>query len=305
MHPSEYAATKRKGILAVLLFLALALLAYNAVFSFSYSVGPNYRNVSIDTRVNITNAAPEIMAVTLSDPVTLSAGSTQLVECNVSVRDWNGYADINLTNATFYHSTSTAGAADDNNTHYANSSCAIAGQGGDYRNFTCGFYVEYYALNWTWTCNATTWDNSSYNDTTWNTTTVSGILALNVSPLIDYGDLAVGDTSANMTANVTNIGNIPINISVAGYGNVSGDGLAFVCDVGNITIDNEKFSADVAADYAAKTSLATAYQDFGFTIAKQDTPGVTKTNTTYWQLYVPPNPFGQCNGTVVFQAESP
>lgn len=292
---------------AIFIFIALFTLVilYNAFFSFSYSVGTNYRNVSIDTRVNITNAAPEIISITTPSSVTLSAGSTKLVECNVSARDWNGAGDINYTEALLFHSTSSAGSADDNNTHYTNSSCTVVGQNGDYKNFTCGFYVYYYALNGTWTCNATVYDNSSFNDTAENTTTVNQLLALNVTNLIDYGDLAVGDTSTNKTANVTNFGNVAINISVSGYGNQSNDGLAFVCAIGNITVDNEKYSANISDTYSTKIALSsTQTQIADLTISKQTVPGSLKTNTTYWQLYVPPNPFGQCNGTVVFQAES-
>ena len=37
---------------------------------------------------------------------------------------------------------------------------------------------------------------------------------------------------------------------------------------------------------------------------QQTNDAVPVINTTYWVLYVPPNPFGRCNGTVVFQAEA-
>jgi hypothetical protein len=149
--------------------------------------------------------------------------------------------------------------------------------------------------------------NDSYGFQTTNTSdiTVNGLLALNVTPLIDYGNLAIGDTSLNKTANTTNFGNLPINVSVYGYGATAGDGLAMVCDVGTISIENEKYSADIADDFAAKVALSgTPTQIAGLTAQKQTTPGALITNTTYWQLYVPPNPFGVCNGTIVFQAES-
>ena len=46
--------TKRRLLgFAVLCMLALVVL-HNAFFSLSYSIGPNYRNISVDTRVNIT-----------------------------------------------------------------------------------------------------------------------------------------------------------------------------------------------------------------------------------------------------------
>ncbi len=288
------------------LLLLLAVLLYNALFSFSYSVGPNYRNVSIDTYINITNALPEILQVTISDPITLSAGAITYIECNVSTRDWNGYADINFTDAYLYHSTSNPLAADDNNTHYTDSNCTVTQQGGYSKNFTCTFNVTYYALNGTWTCNATVHDNSSINDTDWNTTTINSMLALNISStLLDFGQMDVGDTSANETLNITNIGNLDINVSLRGYGATEGDGLAFNCTIGNISIDNERYSLNSSHTWGQKVPLTSGFQPVqNLTITKQDTPGVLKRNTTYWQVYIPPNPAGECNGTIVFQAES-
>jgi hypothetical protein len=301
--PDRRAQTRRRRLGGALLLIALALLLYNALFSFSYSIGPNYRNVSIDTEVNITYAVPTITGVRIDTPVTLTAGDVKVVNCNVSVIDYSGYGFINFTNATFYHSTSSSGAADDNNTHYTNTSCAAVSQNGNYANFTCSFSVYYYALNGTWTCNATVQDNVSANVSLTNTSTVNALLALNVTPLINYGNLPVGGTSTNQTENVTNIGNNAINMSVKGWGNVPGDGLAFICAVGNITVGNERFSTSAAATYATMTPLTANFQNVtGLTIAKQNDVNL-KINTTYWQLYVPPNPFGQCNGTIVFQAE--
>ena len=164
----------------------------------------------------------------------------------------------------------------------------------------------YYALNGTWTCNATVHDNSSINATDWNWTTINSMLALNISTtLLDYGNMDVGDTSVNKTLNVTNIGNLDINVSLRGYGATEGDGLAFVCSIGNITVDNERYSLNSSHIWGQKTQLTAGFQPVqNLTIQKQDTPGVLKTNTTYWQVYIPPNPAGECNGTIVFQAES-
>jgi len=297
--------TRRWALLSLFsVFLILTL--YNALFSFSYSVGENYRNVSIDARVNITNAVPMIEAVRVDSPVTLNAGSTTLVYCNVSVLDYNGNGDINYTSAVLYsNASSSPGAADNNNTHYTNTNCTVAAQSGDYKNFSCNFTVYYYAVNGSWICNATTYDFHAFNDSEVNLTTINALLALNVTSLVDYGNLSVGDTSANQTLDVTNIGNRDINVSVKGYGLSPNDGLAFVCDQGNISIENEKYSVDIDALYAAKTPLSSTFTNItDLTITKQTDSVVVKTNTTYWQLYVPPNPFGVCNGTIVFQAEN-
>jgi len=301
--PGWRAQTRRRRLRGALLLVALALLLYNALFSFSYSVGPNYRNVSIDTQVNITYAEPIITSVRVDSSVTLTAGDVKVVSCNASITDYSGFGFINFTNGTLYHNSSSSGAPDDNNTHYSNASCAMTGNSTIYANFTCNFSVYYYALNGTWWCNVTVQDIVGANVSRANSTTVNALLALNVTALINYGDLPVGGTSTNQTADVTNIGNSPINISVRGYGSVPNDGLAFVCMSGNISVGNQRFSANASAGYASKTPLTSAFQPIqNISIAKQNDTNL-KINTTYWQLYVPPNPFGQCNGTIVFQAE--
>jgi hypothetical protein len=304
--------TKTYGL--ILLLLVTLVVLYNAFFSFSYSVGPNYKNVSVDTRVNITNARPEILGVKVDTPVTLNAGLTQTVTCNVSVRDWNGADTIaNVTGVYWDNQTVNFTSPDDNNNHYTNLSCQNTSISGIYGNWTCNFSVYYYANNGTnWMCNVTVTDSYVFNESVgsttsrYNTSTINALLALNVTPLIDYGNMAVGDTSNSQTANVTNFGNQNINISVKGYGNRSNDGLAFVCAVGNITIDNEKFGLNATGDFLNDfVSLNTSFKQIGnLTMPQQQNDSQQVINSTFWRLYVPPNPFGQCNGTVVFQAEA-
>lgn len=292
------------AFLRVLLAGALFLFSFLAV-SEAYEIGPNYRNISIDTRANITNAAPEILNITVESPVTLNAGSTYPVTCNVSLRDWNGAATLDTINATYFHSSSTLNSANDNNTHYSNSSCSQTALDGFYANYTCTFDVYYYALPNTWNCTVFVNDSSGFVSNETIEGSVNDLLALNVTNPIDYGDLAILDFSSDETANVTNFGNVPINVSVYGYGSTTGDGLAMVCDQGNITVDNQRYSVASAVPWGSKTPLTgTNAQIPNLTISKQTLPATPITNTTYWQLYVPPNPFGVCNGTIVFQAES-
>ena len=175
-------------------------------------------------------------------------------------------------------------------------------------DYLCNFSVDYYAANGTWYCNATVIDDYNFTDVGWNTTNISALYALNVTPSIDYGNLAVEDTSVNKTANITNYGNMAINISLYGYGVTSGDGLAMNCTVGNISVENEKFSISVSDDYAAKTALVGTPGSpvlMGLTSPWRRDDSTPVTNTTYWQLYIQPNPFGVCNGSIVFSAEVP
>jgi hypothetical protein len=298
----------------VLAGLLLVAMLWFTAYGESYSIGPNYRNVSIDTTVNITNAKPEVLFIDINNAenITLNAGSTYRVLCNATVRDFNGGATIANVTSAFYDNTSASfGDAADGNNYYVNDSCTQTGVNGFFANYSCGFDVQYFA-NATneWICNVTANDVFDFNGTDYgdnfNVTAINTLLALNVTPLIDYGDLAVEDTSAPQEANVTNFGNVPINVSVYGYGNVTGDGLAMVCDVGDIGIANQKYSLNALDDFDTQyVSLAsTANQIAGLTIPQQFDDFTPVVNSTYWRLYVEPNPFGVCNGTVVFQAES-
>jgi len=303
---SSYDSTRGMRVSSVI--LAVSLLFFLILLfgepANSYTIGPNYRNISVDTRANITNAAPEVIRVRSVGSVTLVAGGIYSLEVNVTVRDYNGFADIDDVNATLHHYTSSFGAANDNNTHYFNATCAQTEQEGFYANYSCIFGMYYYALNGTWTMTVYANDTRDFRGNNTNTTSVNVLYALNVTSLIDYGELAIYDTSANRTANITNFGNANINVTVYGYGATPNDGLAMVCQVGNITISNERYSADISADFAAKQNLTSSPVSIpGFIVGKQTAPETQIINTTYWQLYVPPNPFGACNGTVVFQAE--
>lgn len=304
-------------LLAFFIFISI-LIVYNAGFTTSYSFGPNYENVSVDTQVNITNAAPEVLAVLIDEQydgppnITLSAGQTRTVYCNSTIRDWNGFADVNRSNATLWdNNDANMGDSNNNTNHYTNTSCANVGDNGVYESYwTCTFNVQYYANNGSdWRCNVTGSDQNNFTGSGYNTTTFNPLYALNVSNTsLDYGDIAVGDYSSNQTVNVTNFGNMDINISTWGYGVTFNDGLAFNCSINsNISIDLERFTINSSNTFSEKTNLSNSAQDIGLTITRQTVAGQTKSNSTYWQVYIDPtnNPAGFCTGTVVFEAAIP
>jgi len=308
---------KRQTIIISLagLFVAFILLFMFSNFSNAANQhDSNYKNVTVWTHVNITNSKPEILALQVFQEtnvsqknITLNAGSTRLVVCNATIRDWNGYADVVLVNATLWDTrNSTNNATDNNNTHYTNYNCTNSGNGANYTvNYICNFSVYYYANNGTWSCNATAMD--TYNKTGYmgNTTIFYPLYALNVTDGIDYGNVAVEDTSFEKVANVTNFGNMPINLTLEGYGVRQGDGLAMNCSLsGNITVDNEKYST-VSGAFGTKTALtSSSIMVTSFTILKQTLPSTQIINSTYWQLYIPTNPAGNCTGFVIFTAQA-
>lgn len=296
-------------IFTYLVFGVVILVTFVSIVGFVSSL--NYDMVNVTTRVNVTNAFPEVLNVTVGTPaplnVTLNAGSTTILQCNATLRDWNGYNDITNVNATLYYFLNSSGQADDRNEHYTNGSCVeVSNNGEHYANYSCTFNIFYFANNGTWYCNVSAIDNKNFTGSLNGSTVINQLYALNVTDIIDYGNLSVTDYSNNITATITNFGNTNINVSVLGYGATQGDGLGFVCALGtNISVEYQRFSGVGTDDWSAKTPLAATNRDMRITLLRQTNDFVPVTANTYWQLYVPPNPFGVCTGTVRFTATRP
>jgi hypothetical protein len=288
-------------LLTILIVLTIAFFITQTPKTFSYD------DTNVTTRVNVTTARPEVLGVTIQSyqNITLNQGTTRTVMCNATIRDYNGYADINITNATLFSTwNSSFGGSDDKNNHYTNTSCALIAGAGVIGNYSWNFEVYYYAVNGTWNCTVYVNDTLGYTGHNQNTTYLNPLYALNLTDLINYGNLAQSAYSDNITVNITNFGNMNINVTVAGFGSVQNDGLAMVCAVRNITLSNEKYTIVPNTAFASKTTLTGTSTQTGLTILKQWQDSVYSENSTYWELYVDPtnNPFGICNGTILFAA---
>lgn len=304
MKPKKEIMDRKESLVAVLLASAFFIVLLFQGVTAEY----NYDHVNVTTQVNVTNAGPEIQSIVISPSpnMVLAAGSTKTVYCNTTIRDWNGFADIDTVNATFYHYYNLSTQIDDNNEHYTNTSCAEISNDGQYiANYSCSMEIQYFANNGSWSCNVSVNDTFNFNDALNDTVNVGQLMALNVTDTIDYGSLNVTDYSQNITAVITNFGNADINISVLGYGRVEGDGWGLVCSQGsNITIDNERYY-NALVGWSEKITLTGVNADINVTLNQQVDDAIPVTQNTIWQLYVPPNPFGICNGTVRFTATTP
>jgi hypothetical protein len=304
---------KALPIIVVLLCLFIIYL-YNSIPSvLSWGNSSNYKNFSTRTTVNITQAYPEILNITCNNgaAITLNAGTTKTASCLVQIRDYNGGSTISSVNGTFYYYLNASTDPNDNNEHYTNSSCTENTSIGYYTNWTCSWDLWYYANNGTWRANATVMDDYNLSVFSYKNATVSTLYALNVTPLIDFGNMAVGDTKdPSVQANVTNFGNMNISVSVFGFGGedpVAYANMAMVCEVRNISIANERYALGLATLYDSMTSVTSAATNItGLKVFQQLNDSQQVINSTYWRLHVnvTTNPFGQCNGTVVFSAEA-
>ena len=283
----------------------------NSTFAIAYTNGSGtsvfktfYRNgTSWD---GICGAKPTLASTDLPANVVLNAGSTKVIACNISIDDLDGAVDIIEANATLYYHRNASLAQDHPSARYSNDSCAVIGTGTVQKNFTCSFEIQYFAPNGTWYCEMKARDGVGMFVLARPNLTIDPLYALNVTNTsLDFGSLVNGQVSSNLTENVTNVGNMRINITALGYGTVLGDGNAFACSGLNMSVDTVRFAPNATATYAQKERLNWSYKQLRISIARQDALGSPPDNISYWQAQVPANFTGQglCNGTIVFQAE--
>ncbi len=314
--------SKESGIIIafVSLFLAVISVLVGVSMVTSGVIGAN-QSTTI-ARVYVWNTEPNLYSVTMTPAaVDLTPGNTTQVNCTGYVWDYNGFADVNVTEAILYHSTVVSTDADDNNNHYtltgANCSCNQTGSSDTNATCICPFDVWYYATNGTWTCNMTISDKGgnateriyNFNSSNEGTGVINTVVGINVPAELDYGNLSVTETSTEKVANISNFGNVPINISVRGYGGTDSTAqhnLSMICAYGNMTMEKEKWSLVSGTAYASMIALTNESVSLNWTLpvrTNDDGYGMD-TNSTYWRLEVPLTVGGNCNGTLEFTANT-
>ena len=178
----------------------------------------------------------------------------------------------------------------------------------------CLFDVYYYARPGEWNCTVEVHDYSGYSDKNSNVTNMEVLLALGLPAVINYGEVNATYVSDEQTANVTNFGNVQINLSLQGYAQELEDGYAMNCSLGSdpfIPIYYEKFN--LTAPNLGDLSLS---EFEGFYENLTTTPIIKEFNLdyrqndeendaiepTYWRIYVPRGVAGTCEGNIVFGA---
>jgi len=311
----EYATYALASIVTIVILFFGVSLTTDSVF------GANVTNATVIARVNVSNTEPNLYLVKIDSPldanknIDLTANAAANVVCNGSFQDINGFDDIKNVSATFYDITVASNAADDNNTHYSNTSCGtcsvVAGTNNQNGSCLCQFAVQYYANPTNWQCNMTINDSGgivrSQNSTFY---IINEVLGINVeSSILDYGNITVTQTSNPTRQNVTNGGNIPINITVRGFGGSNesiGQNLSMVCETGtNITFGNQRFYPGNNTAFGDMYNLTNkTRQIFNLTVPQRTTDSGlgNSSNATFWRLQIPLGASGICNGTIIFGA---
>jgi hypothetical protein len=321
------------AIFSVFLALEIALMIFLfSFFSFPVSGGSG-GNVTVQTTLNVGNVAPEVLLVVITNTstsytkqnVTLNPGSNRTVYCNGVARDWNNNTEILNVTANLFQNGTSEFAVDDNNTHYTNNSCYINSNlsnsvygddstGNFTVNYSCSFNVQYYANSGPWNCSVYAYDIYNWNGSNSSLGYVNELLAVTLPSSIDYGTVNSTYVSNEVIANVSNAGNVMINLTLQGYAVSVGDGWAMNCTKGNlknISVMYEKYNL------TASTPTVTGLSDFETYYTNLTNASTTKRfnlnfrqnegsddaiNATYWRIYVPRGVAGSCSGNIIFGA---
>lgn len=259
--------------------------------------------------ITIQNLAPGIGRILITSPVDLAAGENTTVHCNATISENNTVSDIMIVNATFFQASAGHNAANDNNNHYANSSCANTSSGIFEANYSCGFKLAYYANSGAWQCNMTIVDFSGVSRFSNISSSVNELMAIDASPsIIDYGSLkATNISSTDFNVTIRNFGNIPVNVSIRGFApneSMAYLNLSMTCQNGNISNANQRYSTLNGSNFAQMNPLNNESQLLNLTLQQRtnDLAFGNDTNSTFFKLQVPALTYGICNGTVIFGA---
>lgn len=277
------------------------------------------KNTTVITMLTVGNVYPEVLNISISPTPTvdLIANSTKNVTVFVIARDFNGEDDIKNISVAFYDTVNSSyNGAESNGTHYFQYCTINTSYGDSYEvNATCVFQVWYYARNSTWNAVALAYDNSSYlsNNKTLNVT-INSLLAIGLPDTIDYGTVNATYVSDQVIANVTNFGNVPLNLTLSGYAVTPGDNLSMNCTLGatkNISVYYEKYNLTASSlgvltltqmeQRYLNLSTTTVNKSFNLNYRMNDSYNEA-VNSTYWRIYVPMGVAGSCSGNIVFGA---
>ncbi len=305
----------------LVLWIALEIVLLAILFSFfpeEVFAGVGEHNVTVITNLTVGNVYPEMSNMSIENndsSMALIPNASRTVYCWGLATDYNGWGDVQFGSAMFFDNTSsTYGAADDNNLHYTNSSCTVTQEGAYTSWINCSFDVWYYANQGIWNCTIFVNDTKGKTGYGYDTINISSLLALGLPDIINYGEVNATLVSKENVTNVINYGNVKINLSLSGYGFTENDGNAMNCTKGsikNISIENEKYNltsnnlddldlSQFIGNYTNLT-LSPTVKEFNLDYRQNDTFNEA-INATYWRIYVPLGVSGECQGNIIFGA---
>ncbi|MEM3374016.1 MAG: hypothetical protein QXE31_02225 [Candidatus Woesearchaeota archaeon] len=267
---------------------------------------PNF-NTGTSGIFNISlNNVPFISNLILENPINLIPATTKKIYCNGTITDLDGFLDIVKVNASFFQQGKQSQLINLSN-NYFNSSCSLFNGIGNNIGFSCSFDLIYYANNGTWFCNVSVIDLINATNTSQEQSIINSLLAIEVSPsLINYGDLQILQISPfDQIINITNYGNVPINISIYSYAETEEDNLSLKCETSNISYEYHRFSKTKDSLFSNMAFLNNYLNPVitNLTIPKKEYNQIeNSTKSLFFKLQIPLTAKGKCNGRLVLSA---
>jgi hypothetical protein len=281
------------------------------IFSYPYSGEANatVTGAGFDAAGNITrNSVPDFSDVLVGDLIENISLTTpyKVVYCSGIITEYDGETLSNISAEFFDNANSFFGDSDNSSIHHTNNSCFTNSTYGDNQTLVnCSFEVFPHANYGEWNCTMTAEDNLSAIGIGSDLTNINTALFIEVNDsFLNFGNASGGEVTNESIINITNLGNVIINLSLSGFGNSEGDGYSMVCEDGEIPIDYMKYnltsstSGDLSLsefeNHYINLTSAPATQEFNL--------GIEETKSTFWRVYVPNDVSGGCGGNITIGA---
>ncbi len=296
--------------------------------------------VTVTTQVIVTNATPTVDSVAMvdgagaaitdidlvpNDSTDNAATPTGNVVISTVISDPNGCADVTggTVSAVFHAASagetdpSTCTTADDLDCYEVTctvdagtNTCGVAPD--DDVAYTCEVPLEYIASDENWTATVFVDDGSATDTGDSTVIAVNQLKAIAIDgdidtvttfPLIDYGSVAAGATSAEITKAIENVGNVNTGVEVDGTNLDDGPDETIADGTNTIAVGAQEYDTATFV-YGAGTDLTTSAATItGLTINSATTTATASTQDTLWQIEVPSGtPSGTYKGQADFTA---
>jgi hypothetical protein len=252
----------------VALAVGLALLVLGAAMALPLAA-------ATPANVVVNNHAPSVTSVDLPASVAPTSGSTTSVTVNSTIRDGNGYNDINSVTVTVYK-------PDNSTVHVAASAATQASGNGKDASYTYSFTMDYSDDPGTYYVKVAGADRGAATAVGWSSFTLQSLAAMS----LDVGSISFGDGSEIAPGSDTD--GAPATVTVTNQGNTQMDLQFSGTALSNATLGTSIGAGNVWYSRASDMSGATAFSgsaqtDTGFNLAK----GAGQTKSAYISVHVP------------------
>ncbi|MBR9693102.1 hypothetical protein GOV07_04200 [Candidatus Woesearchaeota archaeon] len=252
------------------------------------------------TFTQAANDAPVFDAITIPSSTNIMLGGNVIVWCNATITDLQGASTITMVESYFHRADWDYSDADTPSSHHTGN-CSSTPVDADTVDYACNFTLPYYARSMNWTCTYRVVDELGYESFGINNSFVEPLYAFNLTPqFIAYGLINPGNISGERSVTVTNLGNAELDMALDGYAQVNGDGLALVCDVGNTSIEDERYAISSGLSWSVMTQLSdVAIQADEFNLPPRN-ESFDGEKDIYWRVRLGVPQKGNCTGFVTF-----